>query len=90
MRCVLTLLSERKCSGSRGKPTCCVQVGDTTFEVIRENAAQLKQLAGQQPPRAACKVGCWVPQSHSGTFSTVNRCGFAHASLQQHAAMYLF
>ena len=66
-------LSDLKLKHAHG----CVQVGDTTFEIIRENAAQLKRLAGQQPPRAACKVGCWVPQSHSGTFSTVNRCGFS-------------
>jgi len=51
-----------------------VQVGDTTFDLIRDNAAKVKALAAQQPPNASCKVGCWVPEVHSGTFSTVNRC----------------
>ncbi|BDA41827.1 Mannan endo-1,4-beta-mannosidase 4 [Coccomyxa sp. Obi] len=51
-----------------------VQVGDSTFDLIRDNAGKIKQLAAQQPPDSACKVGCWVPDVHSGTFSTVNRC----------------
>lgn len=50
-----------------------VQVGDTTMDIIRDNAAQVKQLAAQQPPNPACKVGCWVPETQKTTFSTVNR-----------------
>jgi hypothetical protein len=51
-----------------------VQVQDSTFNLIKGNADQLKVLSAQQPPNAACKVGCWVPEVHAGTFSTVNRC----------------
>ena len=51
-----------------------VQVADTTFDLIRDNAAKVKVLSAQQPPDPSCKVGCWVPDIHSGTFSTVNRC----------------
>ncbi|CAK0746787.1 hypothetical protein CVIRNUC_001718 [Coccomyxa viridis] len=51
-----------------------VRVEDTTFDLIRQNADQLKILSAQQPPNAACRVGCWVPEIHAGTFSTVNRC----------------
>ncbi len=51
-----------------------VQVADTTFDLIRDNASKVKMLAAQQPPDSSCKVGCWVPDVHSGTFSTVNRC----------------
>ena len=51
-----------------------VQVQDTTFDIIKENADQQKVLSAQQPPNAACRVGCWVPEVHAGTFSTVNRC----------------
>lgn len=54
-----------------------VQAQDTTFGLIRQNADQLKVLSAQQPPNAACKVGCWVPEVHAGTFSTVNRCDIA-------------
>ena len=50
-----------------------VQVQDTTFDIIKENADQLKVLSAQQPPNVSCKVGCWVPEVHAGTFSTVNR-----------------
>ena len=61
-----------------------VRVEDTTFDLIRQNADQLKILSAQQPPNAACRVGCWVPEIHAGTFSTVNRCAlpFNHASAQ--------
>ena len=51
-----------------------VRVEDTTFDLIKENADQLKVLSAQQPPNVSCKVGCWVPEVHAGTFSTVNRC----------------
>jgi hypothetical protein len=44
------------------------------MELVRENAAQVKQLAAQQPPNPSCKVGCWVPDTQKSTFSTVNRC----------------
>ena len=54
-----------------------VRVEDTTFDLIRQNADQLKILSAQQPPNAACRVGCWVPEVHAGTFSTVNRCPLA-------------
>jgi hypothetical protein len=54
-----------------------VQVQDSTFDLIKGNADQLKVLSAQQPPNAACKVGCWVPEVHAGTFSTVNRCALA-------------
>ena len=57
-----------------------VQVQDTTFDIIKENADQQKVLSAQQPPNAACRVGCWVPEIHAGTFSTVNRC--ARCTLQ--------
>ena len=61
-----------------------VRVEDTTFDLIRQNADQLKTLSAQQPPNAACRVGCWVPEIHAGTFSTVNRCALAlnHAGAQ--------
>ena len=54
-----------------------VRLEDTTFDLIRQNADQLKILSAQQPPNAACRVGCWVPEVHAGTFSTVNRCALA-------------
>ena len=64
-----------------------VQVQDTTFDIIKENADQSKILSAQQPPNAACRVGCWVPEIHAGTFSTVNRCAAAaswrHATPQE-------
>ena len=54
-----------------------VRSQDTTFDIIKENADQLKVLSAQQPPNVSCKVGCWVPEVHAGTFSTVNRCAQA-------------
>lgn len=36
---------------------------DSTFDIVRQNADQVKSLMVSIPPAPSCKLGCWVPVS---------------------------
>jgi hypothetical protein len=49
--------------------------GDTTFDIVRRNADQVKSLMVSMPPAPSCKLGCWVPApEHISSKKTLNKC----------------
>jgi hypothetical protein len=55
---------------------------DSTFDIVRQNADQVKSLMVSIPPAPSCKLGCWVPVNEQiSSKKSINKCALVIALL---------